>query len=236
MQNIRPSIRTTFAHAATLSLCALLPACALESEAPTLASASVASEQLVMQELPVPGHAGTETALAASKKAGKLTSSHASGDLFSRAQGQWVGTCDIIVPGQEEPTTSVGMELIVEPTEAQGVYDWIIVYHLPTYDQVRSYTMITDEETPGRYLLDENNGIVIPHYFFNVGILNGDYTVGNNRYLTRAKFKGNKLDFEIIVSAIEPELTSNLGSFVVDAFPVGSIQKCPLHRMGPLAP
>lgn len=236
MPNIRPSIRSTFAHATTLSLCALLSACALESEAPTPASASVASEQLVMQELPLPGHAGTDTALTASKKASKIASSHASGDLLSRAQGQWVGTCDIIVPGQDEPTTSVGMELIVEPTEAQGEFGWTIVYHMPTYDQVRSYTMITDDETPGRYLLDENNGIVIPHYFFDVGILNSDYTVGNNRYLTRARFKGNKLDFEITVSAIEPELTSNLGSFVVDAFPVGSIQKCPLHRVGPLAP
>lgn len=205
-------------HAAAAPLLAVLHGCAAPDAAPLPGPALAASEQLSL-----PGEQGA-----------RALGSQDSDDLLSVAQGHWLGTCDVIIPGSDQPTFSVEMERLVAPTENPGELTWTIVYRAPGLEQVRPYTMSVSDQAPGRYLLDEHNGILIPHYFFHDGILVSEYQVGNIRLMTRETFHGRKSDFEIIITSVDPELTTNAGEFVVDAFTVSSIQKCSLHYKGPV--
>lgn len=225
-------VRARFMSTAIVPLIAMLPACVLDES--DLASGELATaEQALIAELPLlsPAAAAATEASAAAKRA--PGHDDPSGDLFALAQGHWVGRCDILLPGQEEPAQSVEMERITEPTENPGEYTWTIIYRSPDFEQVRPYTILATE-TPGRYIVDEHNGILLPNYLIDGNILVSQFQVQNVRLFTREVFRGNKYDVEFTVSSVSPELSSDLGGgFVVDAFRVQSTQKCSLRRKGP---
>ena len=151
--------------------------------------------------------------------------------LFARAQGRWVGSCDIIIPGRAEPVASVEMERITEPTDTPGTYTWTIIYRTPDGEQVRPYVMSADPARPGRYLLDEG-GLILTNYLIG-DVLYSDFDVPGARLLSRDDIRGNRYLFEIQVSGTNPELVNDLGGgFLVNAYRMNSIQRCSLRRVG----
>ncbi len=158
--------------------------------------------------------------------------SHRPGDpLFARAAGRWIGSCDIWIPGRDEPVQTVGIARITEPTEDPSTYTWTLIYKTPAGDQVRPYLMSADPARPGRYILDEG-GLYLSHYLIG-DILYSDFDVPGARLLARDEIRHNRYDFEIQVSATAPEITNDLGEgFLVNAYRMNSIQRCSLRRAG----
>lgn len=151
--------------------------------------------------------------------------------LFARALGRWVGSCEIWIPGRDQPVQTVGIERITEPTDDPATYTWTLIYKTPDGDQVRPYIMSADPARPGRYILDEG-GLYLSHYLIG-DILYSDFDVPGARLLARDEIRRNRYDFEIQVSATTPELTNDLGGgFLVNAYRMNSIQRCSLRRAG----
>ncbi len=152
--------------------------------------------------------------------------------LLDLVRGRWRGTCDILITGQTEPAISVEIERITEPTGVPGEMSWTLIYRDASGEQVRPYTMRADAARPGRYLLDENNGIVLTNYLQGGNILKSDFEVQGIRLTTREEFSRNQYDFEISVAQVTPELSSDLGDgFVVHSYRVINTQKCSMKRV-----
>lgn len=153
--------------------------------------------------------------------------------LLELAQGRWLGTCDILLTGRTEPAISVEIERITEPTGTPGEFTWTLIYRDASGEQVRPYVMRADPAVPGRYILDENNGILIANYLQGGNLLYSDFEVQGIRLRTRDLFKRNRYDFEIGIGATTPEISSDLGDgFVVDSYRVLNTQKCTMRRIG----
>ncbi len=152
--------------------------------------------------------------------------------LLKLARGRWLGTCDILLTGQTEPAISVEIERITEPTGVPGEFTWTLIYRDANGEQVRPYIMRADPAVPGRYLLDENNGIVLSNYLQGGNLLYSDFEVQGIRLRTRDLFKHNRYDFEIGIGATTPEITSDLGDgLVIDSYRVLNTQKCSMRRV-----
>jgi hypothetical protein len=229
MLDVRAHLMSTVA----VPLIAMLPACVMDES--SLASGELdTAEQALVAELPFLSPGAAAATLAPEMRALKHHSP--TGDLFALAQGRWVGQCDIFVPRQDEPVQSVEMERITEPTGNPGEYTWTIIYRSPDFgEDVRPYT-VQATETPGRYVIDEHNGIQLPNYLVAGNILVSEFQIAayNIRLFTREVFRGNQYDIEFTSVFMPPELISDLGNgFAVDSFRVISTQKCSLRRKGP---
>ena len=239
MLHVRANSISTFA--ATAPLLALLHGCVMDG-VDSVASDVASVEQALAAPLPLlaPGVASAleEAELGAAsateeQELGALAHDEPAHALFDLARGRWIGECDVLVPGRAEPTLTVEMERITEPTENPNEYTWAIIYRGPGFEQVRPYTILADPTIAGRYVVDEHNGILLPSYLVDGNILVSEFQVGNIRLLTREVFRGNQYDFEISIMSRFPELRSDLGGgFVVDSYRVSSMQKCELRRHG----
>ncbi len=153
------------------------------------------------------------------------------GDLFALAEGHWRGHCDIFVPGQADPVQSVGMERITEATGDPNEYTWTIIYHNPEVgEDIRNYTVLATE-TPGRYVIDEHNGIFLPAYLADGNVLVSEFQAPSFdiRVMSREVFKRNRYEIEFISMSMTPEEVSD-SEVVIESFPVLSVQRCSLRR------
>jgi hypothetical protein len=152
--------------------------------------------------------------------------------LLELARGRWLGTCDILLTGQTEPAISVEIERITEPTGVPGEMSWTLIYRDANGEQVRPYTMRADPAVTGRYILDENNGILISNYLQGGNLLYSDFEVQGIRLRTREEFRNNRYEFEIGIGATIPELVSDLGGgFLVNSYRVLNTQKCSMRKV-----
>lgn len=215
----------------SMSALAALIGCAAEGSAPAGAALEGAGS------LPLVSSAALAASSAATKSepSSALTAERARppvDPLLKLARGRWLGTCDIIVTGRTEPALSVEIERITEPTGTPGEFTWTLIYRDASGEQVRPYVMRADPAVPGRYILDENNGILISNYLQGGNLLYSDFEVQGIRLRTRDLFKKNKYDFEIGIGATTPEITSDLGDgFLIDSYRVLNTQKCSMRRV-----
>lgn len=104
--------------------------------------------------------------------------------LLKLARGRWLGTCDILLTGRTEPAVTIEIERITEPTGTPGEMTWTLIYRDANGEQVRPYIMRADPAVPGRYLLDEQNGIVLTSYLQGPNLLSSDFDVPGVRLHT----------------------------------------------------
>jgi hypothetical protein len=188
---------------------------------PLLSAAAIAAFSATSSAKP-----GAEAALAARPPRPPID------PLLKLAQGRWLGTCDILLTGQTEPAITIEIERITEPTATPGELTWTLIYRSAGVEQVRPYTMRVDTTAPGRYTLDENNGVLITNRLQGGNLLYSDFEVQGIRLRTRELFKRNRYDFEIGVSATTPELSTDAGGTIVDSYRVLNTQKCTMRRIG----
>ena len=151
--------------------------------------------------------------------------------LFRAVLGHWVGHCDVFVPGQDAPVFSVDTERISERTADPDEITWTIIYKTATTD-IRRYFMRKDPAQPGRYLLDEKNGIVLTSYMHTDDLMINDFEGLGFRLRGREQYSRNRYDFEFVTSAVVPEITSDIGGTEFYAYQVVSTQRCSMRRAG----
>jgi hypothetical protein len=151
--------------------------------------------------------------------------------LFAAVLGHWSGECNVYLPGVDEPVFTVGVERISQPTANPDEITWTLIYHRDIED-VRNYFMRKDPVQPGRYLLDEKNGIVLTSYMHTDDLMINDFEGLGFRLRGREQYSRNRYDFEFVTSAVVPEITSDIGGTEFYAYQVISTQRCSMRRAG----
>jgi hypothetical protein len=159
----------------------------------------------------------------AALSAGFTGSATVRADALDSWAGVWRGDCQLSPPGR------VGMELRIEPMP--GGLRWVMVYRTPRGDEVRDYRVVPNG--PGRYVLDERNGILIDM------VLRGDVLYdsfrirqGNApRIFGRHERRGRTMIVEMISQDERPSRSSGGGSVpTVDSYQVTGGQFCRLEQ------
>ncbi len=143
--------------------------------------------------------------------------------------GTWSGTATVTLPDGKQPFKTE-MTLTIEPLPDSDGVSWAIDYHQEA--GVRAYELLPEQAQPGRYQLDEKNGIVIPNALVG-DTLYSSFTVGKAQLITRTRRMANEtLLFEIMTfPAADSATTSNQnGVPAVGTRALKSIQRATLRR------
>ena len=122
------------------------------------------------------------------------------------------------------------MSLTIEPLDDSSGVTWAIDYHQE--DGVRAYELRADDASPGRYQLDEKNGIVIPNALVG-DTLYSSFTVGKAQLITRTRrINNDTLLFEIMTfpSADSATTGNQDGVPAVGTRELKSIQRATLRK------
>jgi hypothetical protein len=143
--------------------------------------------------------------------------------------GHWKGTL-VISParGKEQQAP---MEILIRPiakpevkpdakTEGES-YDFHIIYGAGEKKQTRPYVLKPDPKTPGRFTVDEKNGIEIDGRLVN-GTFYCPFQVGESINDTRYRLEGDTLVFELIVIDLKSAKTTKLQQKGGEGFEVKS--------------
>ena len=95
--------------------------------------------------------------------------------------GRWRGTAQSLAPGA---APQAAVELVVGPTERPERFTWTVVYDGAQGRQERRYTLVAVDAARGLYLVDEGNGIALPHTLL-AGALYSQFEVGGSRITAR---------------------------------------------------
>ena len=78
--------------------------------------------------------------------------------------GKWVGEATNEVAGGGKQNFAV--QLVVSPSQSPDRWTWQITYTAGAGKSVRDYELVAIDESKGRYVLDEKNGIKLPATLF----------------------------------------------------------------------
>lgn len=153
--------------------------------------------------------------------------------LFAAVLGRWAGECEVFLPGMAEPAFTVGVERISERTANPDEISWTLIYHggpAGPGEDIRNYTMRRDPAQPGRYVLDEHNGILLTNYMHGDDLMINDFEGLGFRLRGREEYRNGRYDFEFVTSEVTPEITSVFNGIEFHAYKVVSTQRCSLRR------
>jgi len=137
-------------------------------------------------------------------------------------EGLWRGECQIA------PSGRIGMEIQIQRMPG-GNFRWLMVYRTPRGDEVRDYRVSANG--PGRYVLDERNGILID-MFYRDDVLYDAFRIRQGaapRTFGRHERRGRTMLVEMIPHDERPSRTTGGGSVpTVDSYSVTGGQFCRL--------
>lgn len=147
--------------------------------------------------------------------------------------GNWVGTLQIY--NAKGLAQSIPMELVMNKTDEQGVYQWNIIYGEDREKGMRPYLLRTIDAAKGLYQCDELNSIKMESYLLGDKLF-CNYSVMGNWMTSTYEKVGDTMIFEIIFGKEKP--VSETGGEVVKGdtipkvktFPVLINQKAVLKR------
>lgn len=148
-------------------------------------------------------------------------------------QGYWRGTLQIHTAKGVAQTVPMAVE--IAPTADSLRWRFALIYGEDTAKGRRAYDLLIVDRPTGRYLTDENNGILLDDYYLD-GRLLSQFTVQGSRLLSSFERRGDELIFEIISGKDSPTRTSGgqkKGDEAippVQSFPLGSWHRAVLRR------
>lgn len=142
--------------------------------------------------------------------------------------GVWKGRC--VSETAEGKKFEFAMELHIRPVESHR-YSWKIVYGEGPNQQVRPYELLADPAKPGKFTIDEKNGILLDCQRFG-SVLQSQFQVQKNLIVSRDELTAEGLSVEITTfDASKPRATATQGGkFQVASYPVRAIQRGLLTR------
>ena len=141
-------------------------------------------------------------------------------------EGAWKGSCVLVRDGKT--AMRFPMELHVAPREDSARWEWRIVYGEGERRQVRPYEILPVEGDANRFVIDENNGILIDSYLENER-LHSRFRVGKSSLEVTYARRGDELDVTITTFGTEPVRTSG-GEANVSTFALRAVQRGTLKR------
>lgn len=108
--------------------------------------------------------------------------------------GHWQGELQIMAKAKK---TGVPMSLKIEPMD-DGRYRWEIGYGVGEGKQLRKYLLEVDRKKPGRFVIDEQNGIRLAG-ILTEKTLQFSFIVGKSLLVTRYELVGLQLRYETAV-------------------------------------
>lgn len=138
--------------------------------------------------------------------------------------GTWRGP--LVNTSAAGKATEVPMSLAIEPIKGTREVTWVITYGEGEKAIVRDYKLVPDGDKPGRFKIDEKNGIVLGARLVN-GVIYCQFEVAGNLLTARYELRDKGLRFEITSAKPEAEKT---GAGKVQDYAVGAVQVAELKR------
>ncbi len=151
--------------------------------------------------------------------------------------GTWRGTLQNLGAGDSVKLT-VPVTLTIARTSDPAAFRWRHVYANDSTKNVKDYTLKVVDAAAGKYLTDENNGILIDESFVG-GMLVSVFSVADQYIENRTSVRGDTLVQELIAWKNTPLRTSGGAGpngergMPVSAFRVSSVQRGVLVRVSP---
>lgn len=126
-----------------------------------------------------------------------------------------------------------GMEFHLQPTDSLGNYMYKIVYIADGNRQERNYNLIAKDTSRGEYVVDENNGILLPAKLFG-NRLYSIFEVQNSLLITTETFFEDYMLFEIVFSNTSGAMVSGATEEdvpKVTSYPVTVSQRAKLIKL-----
>ena len=109
-------------------------------------------------------------------------------------QGSWQGTLKIRNSKDKESSVAIGLE--IQPIKATRHFTWKIIYGEGDKKSVRDYKLVPIKEMPGRFHIDEGNGILLDARLVD-NVIYSQFRVGDAMLTARYELRGTALLFEI---------------------------------------
>lgn len=137
--------------------------------------------------------------------------------------GDWRGT--LVIDGPGDKPTEVPMGLKIEPIAGTREFTWVVTYGAGAKAQVRDYKLVPDGGAPGRFKLDERNGIVLSERLVG-SVLHGAFEVGGAVLTSRVELRGDVLLYEI--TSCKPAEKAGAGK--VRDYATATVQRAELKK------
>lgn len=119
-------------------------------------------------------------------------------DFPTTWHGEWVGTMRNTV--QDGSFTDVPVQFTVAPIEGEEALTWRMTYGEGGDRVLKDYTLIR-EDGPGRYAIDENNGIVLPARLVG-DVLYSQFQYGETLLTARHELRGDEMLYEVTSASL----------------------------------
>lgn len=144
--------------------------------------------------------------------------------------GRWKGEMTVLGGDDGARAPGFSMELVIAPTEKPDRYQWTIIYDGLAGRQQRNYTLVVQDAARGEFLIDENNGIVLPARELG-GVLHSSFVVAGNRIHSREQLRdpgtsSAQIEVELLTIAEQgPRTSGGDGVPEVKAWSPRSVQR-----------
>jgi hypothetical protein len=126
--------------------------------------------------------------------------------LFSQINESWIGIwkgeLKIHANGDAGIRNTLPMELHINKSDSLGIWNWRIIYNDSTKDD-RKYLLRIDDFNQGKYLIDEQDGILLEANLFGNKLISR-FEVMNSLLEISYTLDGDKILFEVSSSNLKP--------------------------------
>jgi hypothetical protein len=138
--------------------------------------------------------------------------------------GDWAGT--LVMLGPANKPTEVALKFTVAPLPGTRDLTWKLTYGDGAKSVVKDYILKPDGDKPGRFLLDEQNGVILEMRLAN-DKLYSLFQVGETLLTARYELRGEAIHFEVTSAKPTPAKT---GQGQVQGFTTEAVQSAELKR------
>lgn len=154
--------------------------------------------------------------------------------LFSQINDTWLGIWQGELKIENSPTgmrNGIPMELHISKSDSQRVWNWRIIYRDSTKDD-RKYLLRIDDYNSGKYLIDEQDGILLEANLFGNKLISR-FEVMNSLLEITYTLDGDKILFEVSSSKVKPtSVTQSQAEQVeVKSYEIISYQTAVLYKL-----
>ena len=143
--------------------------------------------------------------------------------LANEWHGTWRGT--LVITGPADKHSEVTLVFKIEPIKGSHDVTWAMTYGEGDKTVVKDYRLVPADEKPGRFRIDEQNGVALDAYLVN-GVMYSQFEVGGHVLSARYELHGDKLRFEVTSSKpAARKIPGNIKGYEVEVVQAAELRK-----------